>query len=69
VQWAPTREGYLSFLAESKVMYEALESIVAEAPHESCALPRLVLYPLLWWPSFACLSARTLGRHQQSFIR
>jgi len=35
MQWVPTREGYLQFLAESKVMYEALETIMAEASHDS----------------------------------
>lgn len=35
LQWKPTREGYLQFLAESCVMYEALESIMAEASDES----------------------------------
>jgi len=31
-KFAPTREGYLRFLAESKVVYETLERIVKEAP-------------------------------------
>jgi len=39
MQWVPTREGYLQFLAESKVMYEALETIMAEASHDSCESP------------------------------
>lgn len=33
--WQPTREGYLQFLAESCVMYEALEGIMAEAADPS----------------------------------
>ena len=28
-QWEPTKEKYLAFLVESKVMYEAMEEIVA----------------------------------------
>jgi heme oxygenase len=30
-QWAPTREGYARFLAESKAVYEAFESVMAAA--------------------------------------
>merc|ERR1719379_2535155 len=37
-KFEPTREGYLSFLVESKVVYDALESLVAAASHPSYAL-------------------------------
>lgn len=35
MDWKPTREGYLQFLAESCVMYEALEGIMADAADAS----------------------------------
>ena len=47
-------------------MYEALESIVAEAPHESCALPRLTLHPLTRYPSLACPFASVCERRGAS---
>lgn len=37
-KWEPTREGYLRFLAESKVVYDALEQIVQNAPVPEYAL-------------------------------
>lgn len=30
-QWAPTREGYLQFLAESKVVYDFMEETMRQA--------------------------------------
>lgn len=36
-KFAPTREGYLSFLVESKVVFEALERLMAAASHPSYA--------------------------------
>lgn len=36
LQWQPTREGYLKFLAESKTLFETLEDIVLAAPHPDC---------------------------------
>ena len=36
LQWQPTRQGYLNFLAESKVVYDTLERLVAEAPRPEC---------------------------------
>jgi hypothetical protein len=46
MDWKPTREGYLQFLAESCVMYEALEGIMADAADASCArLPQPVALP------------------------
>lgn len=51
VQWEPTLENYLQFLVESKVMYEALEVIVAEAKHESCASPPLPTHLPVWSPT------------------
>lgn len=36
-KFAPTREGYLSFLVESKVVYDALETLMATASHPSYA--------------------------------
>jgi hypothetical protein len=38
VQWEPTREGYLQFLADSKTLFMTLEDIVNEAPHPDCEL-------------------------------
>jgi hypothetical protein len=35
-QWAPTLNGYLQFLAESEVVYNAFESIMQEASHPEC---------------------------------
>ena len=35
-QWAPTREGYLSFLVESKAVYEVLETVVQDKTHPEC---------------------------------
>ena len=40
IQWQPTREGYLKFLVESKVVYDALEQIVQQAPVSECKLPK-----------------------------
>lgn len=37
LQWQPTREGYLQFLAESRLLFQTLEDIMAEAPHPDCA--------------------------------
>jgi heme oxygenase len=34
-KFEPTREGYLSFLVESKVVFDTLEGIMAEAPNPS----------------------------------
>ena len=42
-QWQPTREGYLKFLVESKVVYDALEQVVQQAPVPECKLPMPVL--------------------------
>eukprot|EP00746_Dinoflagellata_sp_MGD_P163309 gnl/MRDRNA2_/MRDRNA2_91274_c0_seq1.p1 gnl/MRDRNA2_/MRDRNA2_91274_c0~~gnl/MRDRNA2_/MRDRNA2_91274_c0_seq1.p1 ORF type:complete len:367 (-),score=64.37 gnl/MRDRNA2_/MRDRNA2_91274_c0_seq1:86-1186(-) len=36
-KFAPTREGYLSFLVESKIVYDALETLMATASHPSYA--------------------------------
>ena len=36
LQWEPTREGYLRFLVESKLVYDALEQIVQQAPVPEC---------------------------------
>ena len=36
LQWEPTQEGYLRFLVESKVVYDALEQIVQNAPVPEC---------------------------------
>lgn len=36
-QWQPTREGYLNFLNESRLVYETLERIVTEAKHPDFA--------------------------------
>jgi len=37
----PTKEGYLRFLIESKVVYEAFEDIMANAPVPQCESLRL----------------------------
>mmetsp|Transcript_42670 Transcript_42670/g.74950 ORF Transcript_42670/g.74950 Transcript_42670/m.74950 type:complete len:342 (+) Transcript_42670:77-1102(+) len=34
-QWQPTAEGYLKFLVESKVVYDCMEALMAEAPEDS----------------------------------
>mmetsp|Transcript_147833 Transcript_147833/g.283325 ORF Transcript_147833/g.283325 Transcript_147833/m.283325 type:complete len:331 (-) Transcript_147833:16-1008(-) len=34
-QWQPTAEGYLKFLVESKVVYDCMEAVMAEAPADS----------------------------------
>lgn len=34
--WAPTREGYVRFLAESKAVYDALEQAVVTQGHPEC---------------------------------
>jgi hypothetical protein len=39
LQWAPTQQGYLQFLAESEVVYNAFESIMQEASHPECECP------------------------------
>lgn len=36
MQWQPTREGYLKFLVESKLVYDALEQVVQEASVPEC---------------------------------
>ncbi len=36
LQWTPTREGYLRFLAESKAVYDALEAAVQDKTHPEC---------------------------------
>lgn len=35
-QWQPTREGYLSFLVESKAVYDAMEGVMASGAHPMC---------------------------------
>lgn len=32
-QWQPTKEGYLSFLVESKAVYDAMEGVMASGDH------------------------------------
>ncbi|CAG9466504.1 unnamed protein product [Pedinophyceae sp. YPF-701] len=32
-KWTPTREGYLRFLVESKIVYDAIEDIIANSDH------------------------------------
>ena len=36
-QWQPTKEGYLSFLIESKAVYDCMEGIVAKDSNPICA--------------------------------
>ena len=36
-QWQPTKEGYLSFLIESKAVYDCMEGIVATDSNPICA--------------------------------
>ena len=36
-QWTPTREGYLSFLVQSQLVYQTLEEIMASGSHPSYA--------------------------------
>lgn len=36
LQWKPTREGYLRFLVESELVYDALEQIVQQASVPEC---------------------------------
>jgi len=36
-KWQPTREGYLQFLAESRLLFQTLEDIMAQAPHPDYA--------------------------------
>ncbi len=36
-QWKPTKEGYLSFLIESKAVYDCMESIMATGDNPICA--------------------------------
>lgn len=50
LQWQPTREGYLQFLAESRLLFQTLEDIMAEAPHPDCAPLTLAWPPLLGNP-------------------
>eukprot|EP00976_Prorocentrum_cordatum_P069951 1179748-Prorocentrum_minimum.AAC.3 len=38
-QWVPTREGYLQYLAESQIVYAAMEKIMKDAPVDSCEYP------------------------------
>ena len=42
VQWQPTKQGYLNFLAESKILYDTIESIVAESSHPEGAFPSII---------------------------
>ena len=36
LQFTPSREGYLRFLAESKAVYDVLEKVVQDAPKPEC---------------------------------
>lgn len=36
LQFAPTREGFLRFMVESKVVYDAFEDIMQQAPVDYC---------------------------------
>jgi len=36
-QWQPTKEGYLSFLVESKAVYDCMEGVVATSNNPICA--------------------------------
>ena len=38
MQWQPTHQGYLNFLAESKLVYDTLEQIVAETSNPDCEI-------------------------------
>ena len=40
-QWEPSHRGYLQFLAESQVVYNTLDGIIAEASHPECKSPHL----------------------------
>lgn len=40
-KFEPTREGYLQFLVDSKVVYDALESIVSDADGQPCKIMQL----------------------------
>ena len=42
MQWQPTREGYLQYLAESQAVYAAMEKIMKDAPVDSCERPTSV---------------------------
>jgi hypothetical protein len=62
-QWQPTREGYLRFLVESKVVYDTLEQIVAEASHPECECPACLELPCVaaGQPTDACKQSPSRG--------
>ena len=41
MQWKPTKEGFLRFLVESKVVYDTIERVIQEAPRPECETPAL----------------------------
>ena len=41
MQWKPTKEGFLRFLVESKVVYDTIERVIQEAPRPECEIPPL----------------------------
>lgn len=46
-KWEPTVDGYLSFLVDSKLVYDTLEGIIEKAPFPSCeSLQFLCLFGL-----------------------
>ena len=47
MQWKPTKEGFLRFLVESKVVYDTIERVIQEAPRPECEIP--VLRAAMLW--------------------
>lgn len=43
-QWAPTLPGYLSFLVESKAVYEVMEKAMKDDTHPECECATTVLF-------------------------
>ncbi len=41
MQWKPTKEGFLRFLVESKVVYDTIERVIQEAPRPECEISAL----------------------------
>lgn len=67
MQWQPSREGYLRFLTESKVVYETLEGIVAEAHHPDCEHFFHAIVPLIH-NSGSCLHNRRLSISATKYV-
>ena len=71
LQWEPTREGYLRFLVESKLVYDALEQIVQQAPVPECESSihqrHSTLHCAAWTCQHICAQANSRNVIQRSY--